>query len=234
MANENIIQSSPLAPPNSPTITAADRSRIYGLIGRELNSALNGEASFHPDGVKKSSSDLMSNLNELIGTVAGLKEAVDDPANIFGDALRDLGAFRDSFNDATSNDIEAMWDNPSDPRDSKIRLPDSVAPTTRDNHIFYVDPNPGPYSPPNPLLPKNWPKELRASLESPGDVGTAPAGTRPDRSPGPSSRRVSSALGSGDPSDQSAPPLQPGPPLGIYSGRSMRQWIVPPPIFGRR
>lgn len=83
MANEDIIRRAPLAPPNSPTITAADRSRVYDLIGRELNGALNGEASFHPDGKKKGSADLMSNLNGLIGTVASLKEAVNDPTNIF-------------------------------------------------------------------------------------------------------------------------------------------------------
>jgi len=32
----------------------------------------------------------MSNMDELIGTVKSLKESVDDPTNIFGDALRDL------------------------------------------------------------------------------------------------------------------------------------------------
>jgi hypothetical protein len=86
----SVIQSAPLAPPNSPKITEADRSRIYGLIGSELHNALNAESAFFPDGLKKSSSDLMSNMDELIGTVKSLKESVDDPTNIFGDALRDL------------------------------------------------------------------------------------------------------------------------------------------------
>lgn len=234
MANEDIIRRAPLAPPNSPTITAADRSRVYDLIGRELNGALNGEAPFHPDGMKKGSADLMSNLNGLIGTVASLKEAVNDPTNIFGDALHDLGVFRDAFKDATSNDAEAMWDDPKDPRDSKIRLPDGLAPTTGDNHIIYVDPNHGPYSSPNPLLPKNWLKELRTSLESPGDVETGLGGAGSGMTPQLQGRVVSSVLAGNDPSDQSAPPPQPSPPLGIYSGKPMRQWIVPPPIWGRR
>jgi hypothetical protein len=234
MANEDIIRRAPLAPPNSPTITAADRSRVYDLIGRELNGALNGEASFHPDGMKKGSADLMSNLDGLIGTLASLKEAVNDPTNIFDDALRDLGAFRKSFSGATSNDIEAMWDDPKDPRDSKIRLPDSLTPTTRDNHIIYVDPNPGPYSPPNPLLPKNWLKELRTSLESPGGVETGLGGTGYGVTPQLRSRVVSSVFAGNDPSDQFASPPQPNPALGVYSGKPMRQWIVPPPIWERR
>jgi hypothetical protein len=65
MANEDIIRRAPLAPPNSPTIAAADRSRVYDLIGRELNGALNGEASVHPDGMKKGPADLMFNLDGL-------------------------------------------------------------------------------------------------------------------------------------------------------------------------
>jgi len=46
MANgNNFVQRAPLPPLNSPTITGADRARVYGSIGRELNNILNGAAS---------------------------------------------------------------------------------------------------------------------------------------------------------------------------------------------
>lgn len=231
MADKGMIQSAPLAPPNSPTITAADRSRIYGLIGRELDDTLNGASSFHPDGMKKSSSDLISGLDELVGTVTSMKDAVNDPTNVFGDALRQLRDFRKAFGDAASNDIETMWGDPLDNRDSKIKLPDGLAPTTRDNNVIYVDENPGPYSPPNPLLPKNWPKELRTSIESPGDVNAVPAVTRPDM-PARLLSRLSSAHNNFP--NQLPPSPQPVGPLGIYSGKPMPRWIVPPPIFNTR
>jgi len=229
MANEDVIESAPLPSPNSPAIAPAARSLVYELIGRELNEALNGAPSFHPDGVKKSSVDLMSNLDELIGTLTSMKDAVDDPTNIFGDALGHLKTFRRVFDNATSNDIQTMWNNPSDSRDSKIRLPDNFAPTTRDNNVIYVDENPGMYSPPNPLLPKNWPKELRTSIQSSADVGTA--STRPDIPVRPLSRASSAR---NNILNQLPPSPQPLGPLGIYSGKPMRQWIVPPPILGRR
>jgi hypothetical protein len=133
---------------------------------------LNGVSSFYPDGVKKRSSDLMSDLEEFIGRVTSLKDAVDDPTNIFGDALRDLGDFRKTFEKGVSSDIETMWDDPHDDRDNKIRLPDNLAPTTSDRNDLYVDPGFGPFAPPNPLLPKHWSKDLRASFESSGDENT--------------------------------------------------------------
>jgi hypothetical protein len=173
MANKGVVQSAPLAPLNSPILAAADRPRVYGLIRKELNDALNGVSSFYPDGVKKSSSDLMSDLDKLIGSVTSLKDAVNDPTNIFGDAVRDLGGFREFFKKAVSNDIETMWDDPDDGRDSRIRLPDNLAPTTRDRNDLYVDPELGPFAPPNPLLPQHWSKDLKASFESPGGVGNA-------------------------------------------------------------
>ena len=54
MANGNgFVQRAPLPPLNSPTITEADRARVYGVIGKELNNILNGATSYHSDSVKK-------------------------------------------------------------------------------------------------------------------------------------------------------------------------------------
>jgi hypothetical protein len=83
MANgNNSVQRAPLPPLNSPTIAEADRARVYGSIGRELNNILNGAASYHADGMKKSSKDLKSELNDFIGAVGRLKDKVNGPANI--------------------------------------------------------------------------------------------------------------------------------------------------------
>ena len=111
----------------------------------------------------------MSDLDKLIGTVTSLKDAVNDPTNIFEDAVRDLGGFREAFKKAVSNDIETMWDDPDDGRDSRIRLPDNLAPTTRDKNDLYVNPGLGPFAPPNPLLPKHWKFAPSNYYADPGD-----------------------------------------------------------------
>jgi hypothetical protein len=84
------VQRAPLPPLNSPTITEADRARVYDLIGKELNNILNGARSYHSDSVKKNSNDLMSDLDGFISAVGRLKDEVNDPANIVGDAVLDL------------------------------------------------------------------------------------------------------------------------------------------------
>jgi hypothetical protein len=135
MANGNgFVQRAPLPPLNSPTITQADRARVYGFIGRELNNILNGAPSYHADGAKKSSKDLMSGLNDFIKAVGRLKDGVNDPADIVGDAVRDLERFRDAFGVGVGvgKDIETMWNDPDDKRDNGIKLPNNLAPTTWD------------------------------------------------------------------------------------------------------
>jgi hypothetical protein len=180
MANGNgFVQRAPLPPLNSPTITEADRARVYGVIGNELNNILNGPTAHYADSVKKSSRDLMSELDNFIGTVESLKGAMNDPGNIVGDVVRDLNDFRDAFAKGVGNDVEAMWNNPKDGRDQAIKLPDSLAPTTEDHNIIYVDPEPDPNFPaPNPVAPGQS-LERRASMGLQGDmVASAGAAAR--------------------------------------------------------
>ena len=142
MANGNgSVQRAPLPPLNSPTITEADRARVYGAIGKELNDILNGAASYNADSVKKSSKDLMSELNDFIKSVGSLKDAVNDPVNIVGDAVRELEGFKNAFRRAVGNDIETMWNDPKDERGKGIKLPDNLTPSTEDHNVIYADPN---------------------------------------------------------------------------------------------
>ena len=180
MANGNdFVQRAPLPPLNSPTITEADRARVYGIIGKELNNILNGATSYHTDSVKKNSRDLKSELKNFIGSVEGLKDAVNDPANIVGDVVRHLKGIQDAFETGTSNDIETMWNDPNDKRDDRIKLPDSLAPTTEDHNILDVDPNDdGSFAAPNPISPNQPRKDLRASTGSAGDVAASTTNPR--------------------------------------------------------
>jgi len=199
MADRNgIVQRAPLPPLNSPRLAEGDRAGVYALIGKELNNVLNGSSSYHPDGMKKSSRDLKLELDSFIDGIDKMKDAVDDPANIFPDAVQHLDAFRKAFKSGVANDIETMWNEWKDTRDNSIKLPDNLTPTTRDHSVIYIDPDSvGPFSMPNPLLPKNWPKELKASNRSSDEV--ASNGSSPDIYGRPPVRMISSALGSGRP-----------------------------------
>jgi hypothetical protein len=195
MANGNsFVQRAPLPPLNSPTITEADRARVYGRIGRELNNILNwAPPSCHMDGVKKSSKDLMSDLNSFIGAVGRLKDAVNDPTNIVGDAVKQLEGFRNAFKTGVGNDIETMWNDPLDGRDKRIKLPDSLAPTTEDHNIIHVDPeSDGPFSTPKPLSPNQWRKDIKASTGLSEDV--AASGASPASYLRPASRVIRNRL----------------------------------------
>ena len=71
MSNDNgRIESAPPLPPNSPTITEADRARVYEMIGKELDNILNGSASYYPDSGKKNPYELMSELQSFIAASA--------------------------------------------------------------------------------------------------------------------------------------------------------------------
>lgn len=153
------MQSAPLLPPNSPTITKADRSGVYATIGRELNNIL---ASYHPDGSRRNSWDLTTDLEGLVEAVSRLRGLVNDPADILGKIGSDLVEFTRSFRSGVSNDVETMWNDPEDRRDQAIRLSDGLVPPTADH-----DPNPDPWYPaPNPIVPHRS-RELRASARTP-------------------------------------------------------------------
>jgi hypothetical protein len=182
MANGNgFVQRAPLPPLNSPTITEADRARVYGAIGKELNNILNGSTSYHPDSVKKSSKDLRSELDSFVDAVRGFQDVLNDPANIVGDAVRHLEEFQKAFGTGVSSDLETMWNDPEDERDRKIKLPDQHAPNTRDNRVIDPESELGPFSVPNPLSPNQWRKDLTASTGSPDSVATSAALSAPPR-----------------------------------------------------
>jgi hypothetical protein len=70
---------------------------------------------------------------------------VDDPTNILGEAADDLKKVAE----AIRRQIEE-----SEPVDN-LQFPPELSPNTSDNNIIHVDPDPGPYSPPNPVAPTN-------------------------------------------------------------------------------
>jgi hypothetical protein len=140
--------------------------------------------------------------------------------------------FRKTFETGVGNDIETMWNEPSDGRDERIKLPDSIAPTTEDHNIIYVDPHAdGQFSAPNPLSPKQWRKDPKASTGSPDDA--AASGASPDIYPRLVSRVVSSARGNINLLNMKQPPQwqQADRPLGIFSGKPMPDYPLPPSIW---
>ena len=124
-----------------------------------------------------------------------MQSHVNDPSNVLRSAIDALKRSADRL----CNQLDRAF-----PQDH-IELPPALIPVTRDNRYIYVDPFPGPYSPPNPLLPKNFPTDRKASFESGGKNAA----------------------------DAMAPesPLQTGARLGLYTGMPMKRRIVPPAIF---
>jgi hypothetical protein len=147
-----------------------------------------------------------------------------DPSNVLGPMMEALETHADN--------LEKYFKRtePADP----IELPPGISPTTRDNRVTHVDPFPGPETPPNPLSPSQRPKYFQASVESNDGAGKGPGVQSVSMYPRLSSRIVSSDLATNDLQNPPEPPLQAGPSPGIYSGQPMRQWIVPPTIWGWR
>lgn len=206
-----------LPPPVETTITEADRDKVYGIIAKQLADTLTGDQSYYPEGQQKDAAVRAADLDKFIETLTSMQGVVSDPSNILGSVIDELNQH--------ALDFHVRVDRKSAP----IELPPEFSPTTRDNRVIQVDPFPGPFSPPNPLAPRNWPKDSYTSFDANG----APAGARPSENALLFSRKPS--LGSAaDNSLQSAalPQRAVGPP-GLYSGRPMRQCIVPP-LCGRR
>lgn len=189
----------------STTLTETDRSRVYDVIRRHLADVLMGNQSYFPDGVQRDLRSRAADLGGFISSMKNLQNHVNDPSNIIGEAANDLRKYADAF----QRQIEE-----SEPADN-IQIPPESSPNTSDNNIIYVDPDPGPYSTPNPVAPSQRPRDLTASLQSPGGRGSAFFGFYPTNS-------------------MQLAPRQADQLCGIVSNEPMPDWPFPPPIFNRR
>jgi hypothetical protein len=160
-----------LAPLNpAATITEADQLKLYDLIRERLADTLTGNQSYFPEGTKKDPWTLSSDLRDLIASLSAMQMRTNDPSNVLGQAIEHLKNHAKRF-DKTVEENE-----PTD----KIELPREQTPTTSDNNVIYVDPDPGPYSAPNPLLPQHRSLERRVAADLPngGAVATTPESYR--------------------------------------------------------
>ena len=210
-------------PPVNPgtAITEADRSRVIDIIRKRLADLMVGNQSYYPDGVQKDSITRASDLEDFIASIRDLRNRVDDPPNILGKAVDDLERYAGVFQEIIKG---------NEPVDN-IEVPRESSPTTKDQNEMYI-PDLGPFSPPNPLVPDRWKKELEASLEPLDDEEKAVGRAKPDIYPRLRSRAVSSALAGNNPLRQVAPSPLAGRPLGIFTGKPMPQWIIPAPLGG--
>lgn len=131
-------------PPLNPdtTISEADRGRVYDILRSQLAAILHGDDSYYQDGVQKSLRERADDLDGFIGSIAGLRGRVKDPADILGDAVGHLKAHAKELRDRI---------NRAEPTD-RIEPPPDRFPTTRDRNELYTDPN--PIAPPMQNLPQ--------------------------------------------------------------------------------
>ena len=127
--------------------------------------------------------------------MGGLQGRVNDPSNILGKVVDDLGEYAKAFQKI----IEG-----SEPVDH-IEIPREQSPTTSDKNDLYIDPYPGPYSPPNPLSPDRRRKELQASLAFSDDTGNLPRRRGLDSYPQPLRRPANPALAGVNPVNHMRP-----------------------------
>lgn len=125
------IENRPLPPINfGTTIREADRSAVYGVIGKELNSILNGADSYHPDGGRKDVQTSYEDLNAFIEDLQHLQGNVNDPSNILSSVLSDLGHIKKKL-EGTMADEEQL--------DDAIRMKPEFAPNISDSNILHPD-----------------------------------------------------------------------------------------------
>lgn len=204
----------PVAP--STTLTRADRPRVYEMIRRHL-----ADQSYHPDGVQRDSRSRADDLEVFISSMKSLQNHVDDPSNILGEAAGDLKKVAE----AIRRQIEE-----GGPLDN-IQIPPELSPSTSDNNIIHVDPDPGPYSLPNPVAPSQRPKDFRVYLQSSGGAENAVA-RQPTR--GTSADGLIAALSGIGATNLMQPASRQRDKLrGIVSNQPMPNWPFPPPIFNR-
>ncbi|XUM22259.1 hypothetical protein ACRAVF_01110 [Bradyrhizobium oligotrophicum S58] len=107
MTNDRgLIERAPLPLPGAPTIEQGDQPRIFGMIGRQLPSIINGPESYYPDGAKKGQMPCWA-MADFYGYVERLGKQLNDPSNIFRDVLDELRKFNGAFAPM------AKWSDPS-------------------------------------------------------------------------------------------------------------------------
>lgn len=125
------IESYPLPPINfGTTIREADRSAVYGIIGKELNSILNGAESYYPDAGRKDIQTSHSELKSFIADLQKLQGDVNDPSNILTSVLSDLGHIQKAL-EKTMEDEKAF--------DDAIQMKPEFAPNSSDSNILDPD-----------------------------------------------------------------------------------------------
>ena len=130
---------------------------------------MSGNQSYYPDGRQKDSQTLAADLRNFTASIKDLQSHVDDPSNILGKAIGDLEKYAQAFQKIMEG---------NEPVDN-IEVPPESFPTTRDKNEMYI-PDLGPFSPPNPLLPDRWKKDLETSLESSDDGENTIDSSRPN------------------------------------------------------
>lgn len=207
-----------LAPLNpAATITEADELKLHRLIGERLADTLTGNQSYFPEGTKKDSRTLAADLKGLISSLSAMQMQTSDPSNVLGQAIEHLRRHAERFDKVLEED---------EPTD-KIELSPELAPSTRDRNDIYVDPFPGPFSPPNPLSPQHRPLQRGVGFDLPN--GRAVAAT-PDSYPQLTSRTVSSTSREVPFLGQTASQQT----LDLLTHQPMSKWLFPLPIFDTR
>lgn len=146
-----------IAPINPQTrIDETDTSRVQALLRRQLADILTGNQSYFPDGVQMDQRARLTALRNFVLTVDSLRQNVDDPSNVLGKAVEDLRSIAKRVGERIDE---------SEPVDN-IQLPPHVSPTTRDNNVIYVDPEGGPFAPPNPVREGRKFRNYRASFDT--------------------------------------------------------------------
>lgn len=110
--------------------------------------------------MKKDPWTLSADLRDLIASLSAMQMQTNDPANVLGQAIAHLKNQAVRFNEVIKGDEPA----------DQIELPQEHTPTTSDNNIIYVDPDPGLYSPP---LPQRRSLERRAAVTLPNGEAVA-------------------------------------------------------------
>ena len=137
----------------------ADRGAIRKVSADEFVHVSNGQ--------QKDANKQAADLDDFIGTLDNMQQSVSDPSNILGSVIDELKQHARDFHARIG-------------QSAPIELPPELSPTTRDNRVIEVVPFPSWHSPPNPLSPKNWPKDTYTSFDPSGDVNRAPANAGPD------------------------------------------------------